>query len=66
MPGKLVEEFHVLGGLGLEEVPSDQWAVEEKVKSKLVERLEEVLCGLLEALVGLVVQGAFVFDKSQV
>ena len=42
---------------------SEQWKSEEKTKrSELVEGFEEFLVVLFETLLGLVVQGEFIFD----
>ena len=44
-------------------VISEQWKSEEKTKrSELVEGFEEFLVVLFETLLGLVVQGEFIFD----
>jgi hypothetical protein len=47
-------------------VISKQWkSRNEEVKSEFVEGLEEILGRLIEALVGLVVQGAFFLGKCR-
>lgn len=74
MPGKLVEQLHVLGGLGWRETV-DRFAPRQKTRSlcagrvrdgsELVEGLEKFVLGLLEALVPVVVQWSFVLLESR-
>lgn len=69
-----VEELHVISGLGWR-ATEDRFAPRQKTRglcagrvrdgSELVEGLEKVLCRLIESLMGLVVQGAFVLDECR-